>query len=158
MEPTTEPMLEALLATPVAALGTLHEGAPFVSMVPVVLAPDGSGFLIHVSGLAQHTRDLVADARMSLLFTAPLTEDQDPLALPRVSLQGAAEAIAADSSEYEAAAEAYLARFPQAELTLGLGDFSFFRLRPATGRLVLGFGRALSLNATQIRAALSPAR
>jgi len=158
MEPTTETMLEALLASPIAALGTLHEGAPFVSMVPVVMAPDGSGVLIHVSRLAQHTRDLVADARMSLLFTAPLTEDQDPLALPRVTLQGAAEAIAADSGEYEQAAEAYLARFPQAELTLGLGDFSFFRLRPASGRLVLGFGRALSLDAAQIRAALSPAR
>jgi hypothetical protein len=157
MEPTTETRLAALLAAPVAALGTLHDGAPFVSMVPVAPAPDGSGLLIHVSGLAQHTRDLVADARMSLLFTAPLTEDQDPLALPRVTLQGAAEAIAADSGEYEQAAGAYLARFPQAEMTLGLGDFSFFRLRPATGRLVLGFGRALSLDAAQIRAALSPA-
>ena len=156
MEPTPETMLEALLASPIAALGTLHEGAPFVSMVPAVPAPDGSGFLIHVSRLAQHTRDLVADARMSLLFTARLTEDQDPLALPRVTLQGAAEAIAADSGEYEQAAEAYLARFPQAEMTLGLGDFSFFRLRPATGRLVLGFGRALSLDAAQIQAALSP--
>ncbi|WP_291270370.1 pyridoxamine 5'-phosphate oxidase family protein [Geothrix sp.] len=158
MEPTTEAMLEALLAMPIASLGTLHEGAPFVSMVPVVAAPDGSGFLIHVSRLAQHTRDLVADARMSLLFTAPLEENPDPLALPRVTLQGAAEAISADSGEYDSAAEAYLARFPQAELTLGLGDFSFFRLRPATGRLVLGFGRALSLDAAQIRAALSPAR
>lgn len=156
MEPTPETMLEALLASPIAALGTLHEGAPFVSMVPVVPAPGGSGFLIHVSRLAQHTRDLVADARMSLLFTAPLTEDQDPLALPRVTLQGVAEVIAADSGEYEQAAEAYLARFPQAEMTLGLGDFSFFRLRPATGRLVLGFGRALSLDAAQIQAALSP--
>jgi hypothetical protein len=156
MEPTTETMLEALLASPIAALGTLHEGAPFVSMVPVVPAAGGSGFLIHVSRLAQHTRDLVADARMSLLFTAPLTADQDPLALPRVTLQGAAEVIAADSGEYEQAAEAYLARFPQAEMTLGLGDFSFFRLRPATGRLVLGFGRALSLDAAQIQAALSP--
>jgi hypothetical protein len=155
MEPTPETMLEALLASPIAALGTLHEGAPFVSMVPAVPAPDGSGFLIHVSRLAQHTRDLVADARMSLLFTARLTEDQDPLALPRVTLQGAAEAIAADSGEYEQAAEAYLARFPQAEMTLGLGDFSFFHLRPATGRLVLGFGRALSLDAAQIQAALS---
>ena len=158
MEPTPETMLEALLASPIAALGTLHEGAPFVSMVPAVPAPDGSGFLIHVSRLAQHTRDLVADARMSLLFTARLTEDQDPLALPRVTLQGAAEAIAADSGEYEQAAEAYLARFPQAEMTLGLGDFSFFRLRPATGRLVLGFGRALSLDAAQIQAALPPER
>ncbi|HEX4846329.1 MAG TPA: pyridoxamine 5'-phosphate oxidase family protein [Geothrix sp.] len=155
MDPNTEAMLQALLmGTPVAALGTLHEGAPFVSMAPVAPAPDGSGYLIHVSRLAQHTRDLLADARVSLLFMAPLTEDQDPLALPRLTLQGTAEELPADSAAREAAAEAYLARFPQAEMTLGLWDFSFFLLRPVTGRLVLGFGRALSLDASQIRAAL----
>jgi heme iron utilization protein len=121
----------------------------------VVPAPDAVGFLIHVSRLAQHTRDLLADARMSLMLVAPLTEDQDPLALPRLTLQGMAEEIPAGSGAHAAAAEAYLARFPQAELTLGLGDFSFFLLRPAAGRLVLGFGRALSLDASQIRTALS---
>jgi hypothetical protein len=155
MDPNTEAMLQALLTgTPVAALGTLHDGAPFVSMAPVVPAPDGAGFLIHVSRLAQHTRDLLADARMSLMLAAPLTEDQDPLALPRLTLQGTAEELPADSTAREAAAGAYLARFPQAELTLGLGDFSFFLLRPAAGRLVLGFGRALSLDASQIRTAI----
>lgn len=159
MDPNTEAMLQALLTgTPVAALGTLHEGAPFVSMAPVVPAPDAVGFLIHVSRLAQHTRDLLADARMSLMLVAPLTEDQDPLALPRLTLQGMAEEIPAGSGAHAAAAEAYLARFPQAELTLGLGDFSFFLLRPAAGRLVLGFGRALSLDASQIRTALSGVR
>jgi putative heme iron utilization protein len=120
-------------------------------MVPVAPAPDGSGLLIHVSRLAAHTRDLEADPRVALMFTAPL-EDQDPLALPRVSLQAAAEPL--PEGAREAAAAAYLARFPQAEMTLGLGDFTFFCLRPASGRLVLGFGRALSLEAAQIRAAL----
>lgn len=159
MDPNAEAMLHALLTgPPVAALGTLHEGAPFVSMAPVAPAPEGSGYLIHVSRLAQHTRDLLVDARVSLLLMAPLTEGQDPLALPRLTLQGTAEELPADSAAHEAAAEAYLARFPQAEMTLGLGDFSFFLLRPATGRLVLGFGRALSLDASQIRAALSQGR
>lgn len=158
MEPTPESMLKVLLAIPIASLGTLHEGAPFVSMVPVVPAPDGSGFLIHVSRLAQHTRDLVADARMSLLFTAPLDEGQNPLALPRVTLIGTAQAIAPGSDEHDSAADVYLAQFPQAEQTLGLGDFSFFRLLPATGRLVLGFGRALTLDSAQIRTAWPSAR
>ena len=154
MDPATEATFRALLALPVAALGTLHDGAPFVSMVPVVPAPDESGFLIHVSRLAQHTRDLVADGRVSLLFMLPL-EDRDPLALPRLTLQGQAEAVPTESKAHAAAAEAYLARFPQAELTLGLGDFSFFRIRPASGRLVSGFGRALSLDETQIQGGLS---
>jgi putative heme iron utilization protein len=155
MDPTTESMLRGLLAIPVAALGTLREGAPFVSMVPVVPVPDGTGFLIHVSRLAQHTRDAMADPRVSLMLMSPLEEGEDPLALPRVTLQGEAELIPADSDAHTQAAEAYLERFPQAEITLGLGDFSFFLIRPTTGRLVLGFGRALSLDAHQIQAGLT---
>jgi putative heme iron utilization protein len=159
MDPNTEATLHALLTgLPVASLGTLHDGAPFVSMAPVVPAPDGTGFLIHVSRLAQHTRDMLVDARVSLMLMVPSEEGQDPLALPRVSLQGRAEELPADDSRHPAAARAYLARFPQAELTLGLGDFSFFLIRPTTGRLVFGFGRALSLDASQIGASLSLVR
>ncbi len=150
MDANAEAKCQALLSLPVAALGTLHEGAPFVSMVPLVPAPDGSGFLIHVSRLAQHTRDLLADARVSLMFMQPLEGNLDPLALPRFSLQGEAEVVPADSAAYVLAAQAYLARFPQAETTLGLGDFSFFRVKPAAGRLVCGFGQAFSLSANQI--------
>ena len=155
MDSATEATFQSLLALPVAALGTLHDGAPFVSMVPLVPAPDGTGFFIHVSRLAQHTRDLLADDRVSLLFMQPLDPRQDPLALPRLTLQGEAEAIPVDSSAQDSAAQAYLARFPQAEMTLGLGDFSFFRIRPASGRLVAGFGRAVSLDAGQIQAGLA---
>ena len=158
MDPHAASALRTLLAGPVAALGTLREGAPFVSMVPVAPAAGGSGLLIHVSGLAQHTRDMQADPRISLLFMAPLDEGQDPLALPRVTLQGRAEEIPRETPRHDEAAEAYLARFPQAEQTLGLGDFSFFLLRPASGRLVLGFGRALGLEAGEIQAGLSGAR
>lgn len=152
MDPNTKATLHALLAElPVASLGTLQEGAPFVSMVPVVPAPDGAGFLIHVSGLAQHTRDLRADARASLMLVVPMEEGQNPLALPRVTVQGVAEELPRESSRHDQAARAYLARFPEAEMTLGLGDFSFFLIRPTSGRLVLGFGRALSLDANQIQ-------
>jgi putative heme iron utilization protein len=150
VDPNAQAVLKRLLTLPVAALGTLHDGAPFVSMVPVVPAPDGSGLLIHVSRLAQHTRDLLADGRVSLMFMQPLDPGQDPLALPRLTLPGAAEVIPAESPAHAQAAEAYLARFPQAELTLGLGDFSFFRIRPTSGRLVSGFGQAISLEAGQI--------
>lgn len=148
MNPDLKATLQSLLASPVAALGTLRDGAPFVSMVPV--APDAGGLLIHVSGLAAHTRDLRADARMSLLFMAPLGADTDPLALPRLTLQGEAEELDRDSAAHADAAQRYLARFPQAEQTLGLGDFAFFLLRPHSGRLVAGFGQALSLGAQDI--------
>jgi len=44
-----------------AALGTLHAGAPVVSMVPYAVLPDGSAFVIHVSRLAAHTKDMLVD-------------------------------------------------------------------------------------------------
>jgi len=158
LDPNTEATLHALLTgLPVASLGTLHDGAPFVSMAPVAPAQDGSGYLIHVSSLAQHTRDMLVDARVSLMLLVPPEAGQNPLALPRVTLQGEAEEIPRDSERHGEAAEAYLARFPQAEMTVGLGDFSFFLIRPTAGRLVLGFGRALSLDASQIWTSLSAA-
>ena len=152
MNPDLRKTLEALLAIPVAALGTLHQGAPFVSMVPV--ATHAEGLLIHVSGLAAHTQDLRTDPRMSLLFMAPLSPEADPLALPRVTLQGEAREVERDNPDYDLAARTYLARFQQAEQTLGLGDFTFFLLRPSSGRLVAGFGRALSLATPEILGAL----
>jgi putative heme iron utilization protein len=65
----------------VAALGTLHEGEPFVSMVPFALLPDGLGFVIHVSALAGHTKDMLAHPQVSLLVMAP----PRPMFLPRRS-------------------------------------------------------------------------
>ena len=44
----------------VAALGTLHDGAPSVTMTPYALAADRFAFLLLVSGLAAHTRDMRA--------------------------------------------------------------------------------------------------
>ena len=76
MDPNAASALQALLTGPVASLGTLREGAPFVSMVPVAPAPDGLGFLVHVSLLAQHTRDILADARISLMPMVPLYDGQ----------------------------------------------------------------------------------
>jgi len=52
----TEAIFHGLLKGLVASLGTLHGGAPSVSMVPVAPAADGPGFLIHVSRLTRVTR------------------------------------------------------------------------------------------------------
>ncbi|HET9646189.1 MAG TPA: pyridoxamine 5'-phosphate oxidase family protein [Burkholderiaceae bacterium] len=68
MDPETSWLLRQLLDTrPVAALATLHKSQPAVSMVPFVLPPGDDLLVIHVSGLATHTDDMLAHSRVGLL-------------------------------------------------------------------------------------------
>ncbi|ODU98065.1 MAG: hypothetical protein ABT20_18300 [Rubrivivax sp. SCN 70-15] len=155
MDADTEAALRELLGTQtVGALGTLHRGhggvEPFVSMVPV--AWQGADAIVHVSALAQHTRDLREDARVSLMLTAPRVAGDDALALARATLQADATVIDRASADHGPAAAAYLARFPQAGQTFALGDFMLVRLRPRSLRFVAGFGRAHSLSAAAFAA------
>lgn len=129
----------------VAALGTLHAGAPFVSMVPFALLPDGSAFVVHVSRLASHTKDMVADRRVSLLVTQPEGADVAPQALARVSVQGEAAEMEKGTQGERDCREAYLARFPEAAPLTEFGDFSFFAIRPSQARFVAGFAQAMSV-------------
>ena len=129
-----------------AALGTLHSGAPYVSMVPFVLLRDGSGFVVHVSRLAAHTGDMLSDPRISLLITGPEKANVSLLAIPRVTILGTARQLPGDAPEYPLAREAYLARFPDAATTFSLGDFSLFLITPTEVRWVAGFAQARTLS------------
>ena len=117
-----------------AALGTLMDGAPYVSLVLIAFDADGSPLLL-LSRLAQHTRNLLADPAVSLLFdgTAGL---QDPLTGPRLTVLGKA-AVCADP----AALERYLARHLSATDYASFSDFDLYKVTLARGHLVAGFGQ-----------------
>lgn len=155
MEPKTVPMLKDLLvARRVASLGTLHEGAPAVSMVPYALSGDGSGFLVHVSTMAAHTSDLQDDGRCALLVMAEESDEIPPVALPRASATCTAEPIAPDSPEHEAAKRDYLDRIPEGAPMFELADFVLFRLRPSSVRMIQGFAQAYTLTPQTFAAAV----
>jgi putative heme iron utilization protein len=137
-----------------AALGTLHAGAPYVSMVPYAVAQ--GGFIIHVSRLAAHTKDMIADARVSLLIAEDEGGGASPLALMRVSVQGEAQAIAREALDHAAYKSAYLDRFPDARALFEFADFSLYLIRPASARFVAGFGEAHSLSAESLIRLLGP--
>jgi putative heme iron utilization protein len=143
----TERLAQLVRKHSTAALGTLHEGAPYVSLVPYAIAADGSGFIIHVSTLAAHTKDMLANARVSLLIAEAEAAGKSPQALQRVSVQGEARRIASDAPELHGFRAGYLARFPEAEQMFGFADFSIFLIRPDAARFVAGFGQAHSLSA-----------
>ncbi len=134
-----------------AALATLSEEGPLASMVAYVPEPGFSGFLLHLSHLAAHTRNLLHDARTSLVITQADSGEGDPQTLARVSIQGRVTVLGRDSKEFSAARAAYIDYLPEAELLFGFSDFVLFRLEPTEARYIGGFARAYTLNGAQLQ-------
>ena len=141
----TQALRALLQAQRIAALGTLHDGAPYVSMVPFALLPKGPDFVIHVSALAAHTKDMLANPAVSLLVIAPERADVSPQATARLTIQGDAVERGASHPSHAEAKSAYLSLFPTSAPTFELSDFSLFTIRPRTLRFVAGFAQARSL-------------
>jgi putative heme iron utilization protein len=112
-------------------------GGPYASLVGVASDFAGAPLLL-LSTLARHTRNLAADSRASILLAAEGAAD--PLADPRVSLQGRLV-----RSEAAADRRRYLARHPEAAGYAGFADFGMFRLEILGAHLVAGFGRIVDL-------------
>src|SRR5712691_1300610 len=127
-----------------AALATLLDGWPYVSLVATACDSDASPLLL-LSDLAQHTKNLLADPRVSLLFddTAGLP---DPLAGPRLSVLGRAERV-----DDPRLAARFAARHPASERYAGFADFHLYRVVIERGHLVAGFGRIAWIAAEQLR-------
>ena len=138
-----------LRAAATATLATLDRasGHPFASLVQTATMPDGAPILL-VSSLAQHTRNLVADGRASLLVDSRETPGQEPLTLPRVTLVGTARPVL--PQETALARARYLARHPGAAMFADFSDFGYWRLDVESGHLIQGFGRIVELAAADI--------
>jgi putative heme iron utilization protein len=136
----------------IAALGTLHQGEPYVSMVPYALPASGAEFFVHVSRLAAHTGDMLASPRVSLLIIAH--SGDSPQSRARVTVRGDARPLATGSAAYAAAKACYSARFPEAAGIFELADFSIFRIEPVAARVVGGFAQAFSVGAESFARAL----
>ena len=128
----------------IAALGTLHHGAPSVSMVPYAII-DPFAFVVLVSALSAHTQEMLGDPNVALMIMEPETGTKPPHTLSRVSMQGRAEPIAQDDPRFGAARTAYSARFPDMVGLFELGDFTLFAIAPAAVRVIAGFAQAASI-------------
>jgi heme iron utilization protein len=136
-----------------AALGTLRDGAPYVSMVAYVAEPEFSGFLLHLSRLAPHTRHLLDDPRASLLICDQDDGRDDVQTLARITLAGSVALLAPQHPDYGAARARYLARLPAAAPLFDFPDFAIYRLVPDEARYVGGFARAYTLTVEHLRQA-----
>jgi putative heme iron utilization protein len=136
------------------ALATLMAGSgdPYCSLVNVASHPDGSPILL-ISRLAVHTRNLLGDARVSLMLDE--RAEGDPLEGARIMLAGRAEQAA--GPDLEIVRRRYLNAHPSAEAFVDFADFSFFRIRPSGTHLVAGFGRIVDLKPEQFLTDVSDA-
>jgi putative heme iron utilization protein len=133
------------------ALATLMPGFgdPYCSLVNVATAIDGAPLLL-LSNLALHTKNIQADARVSLMLDE--RKEGDPLEGARIMLMGTC------AKTDRAAAGAYLRRHPEAEMFAGFGDFAFYRMAIARAHLVAGFGRIVDIKPEDLLADMSNAQ
>lgn len=116
------------------ATHSLHvPGYPFATVLPFV--PDERHCPVFLmSSLAEHTKNIGANARASLLVFDPL--NANVLTSARLTLVGEVRPV--DASD--ALVARYCRYHPDAENYLTLGGFTFFRLEPTTIRAISGFG------------------
>jgi len=117
-----------------AALATNFGGAPYASLVLLAVDLDATPLLL-LSELAQHSRNIAFDPRVSLLLDA--TEGHpDPLTGPRLTLLG--RALPTDDPRCLAR---FISHHPTSAGYAGFRDFHLYRVDVERGHLVVGFGR-----------------
>lgn len=108
-------------------------GYPFGSIVPYVLDRQAAPVIL-ISRLAEHTKNIQADPRVSLLVHE---SGADVQAGARVTLMGQARGI---ENPHEIK-ERYVRYLPAARDYHDKLDFDFYRIEPVTLRVVAGFGK-----------------
>jgi len=123
-----------------AALGTVARdrgGWPFVTLVAVAFDASARP-LMCLSRLAEHTKNLLACPRASLLVSEA-DASPTPLAAGRMTLVGECTPMADDEAQRVRAV--FLAVHPDASAYASFADFAWWRMEVAHARWVGGFGR-----------------
>ena len=109
-------------------------GVPYASLVLITADLDASPLLL-LSDLAQHSRNIAFDPRVSVLFDGTAGY-QDPLTGPRLTIIGQATVV-----EDPRLLARFTAHHPASAVYAGFADFRLYRVAVASGHLVAGFGR-----------------
>lgn len=116
-----------------STISVAMEGYPFGSIIPYIMAENGD-LIIYTSDIAQHSRNMIANPKVSIcIYDA---HQQDSQANARVTVVATAETDAI-SEEIEAL---YFSLFPTAVEYKQAHDFRFYRLKTKRVRYIGGFG------------------
>ena len=131
-----------------ATLAVSANDEPFTAMVSYAIseARQSVAFLIHLSNLSAHKKQLLTNPKCSLLIAEPDDGRAEVMSLARVALNGNAIKLNKETPEYAEAKAAFLAKLPTSEMMFALADFDLFCIVPTSGRFIAGFGRAFGLS------------
>lgn len=122
-----------------------HPGYPFGSVVPYLVSPQGR-IAIFVSELAEHSKNIAVDNRVSLTITELRADDKSG-DNPRLTCL----AKAVTSEAQKMLRQQYRKQFDNAEQVLALPGFQFLELQLTAVRLIGGFGDIRWLSPSQLQ-------
>lgn len=128
-------LIESITTGTLCTLAQNPAGYPYGSLT--LFALDGGDPTLLISTLAEHTKNLRADERASLLVAE--NRPGDPLANGRVTLLGPCRPVPPE--ERERVRAGYLARHPGASYYDDFKDFGYWRLSVTGVRYIGGYGR-----------------
>jgi putative heme iron utilization protein len=112
-------------------------GYPFGSIAPYC-ADEAGRPIIYVSDIAQHTRNIKADRRVSLTVVESDSTSDDVQSRGRLTLIGNAKPLPSGEGR---ASERYFRHFPEARQYQETHDFVFYRIDLVRLRFIGGFGQ-----------------
>lgn len=115
-----------------STISTDVEGYPFGSVTPYCLSSNLEP-LILISTIAQHTKNIIANNKVSLIVFAP--ESEDAQASGRVTYLG--DAVLTDDQEDK---EKYSLHFPKSKGYFDFHDFKLYKIQFKRIRFIGGFG------------------
>ncbi len=129
--------LQFLRSTQSAVLSTFSakfSGYPFGSIAPFILGHDNQPIIL-ISSIAEHTKNIMANPKVSLLVFA---KGDDLQANARLTLIGEAQNLGKNDANLMARYSRY---FPDSVGYFAMHDFSFYRINISQARYIAGFGK-----------------
>jgi putative heme iron utilization protein len=148
--PKTRAARELLLRQSFGVLSTISvdvPGYPFGSITPYSV-DDHNQPVIYTSHIAQHTRNMLQDPRVSLTVVESNTSSDDVQAQGRITCLADARPI---QNAESGISERYFRHFPSARQYDQTHDFAFYRLELVRVRFIGGFGQIYWLTPEEFR-------
>jgi len=121
-------------------------GRPESSYAPFVVDQNNQ-FFIYISALARHTKNLLHDSRVGIMFIEPEEQAENIFARKRLTFNCDAEIVVRETQDLMRVMSLFDDIDGELMQTLRmLVDFQLIRLKPNSGLFVKGFGKAYEIS------------